>query len=172
MQFTVGGGIPSYTAATATSGIIANIKDKILTVTAVAGGTSQLTVTDSAGSKVTIAVTIGTGIPLFTSAPNDFSLAVGAKTSSFIIGGGSAEYNVSVDNPAIVGLSWINNSFSLVALAAGSANVTVADSMGGKISLKVTVTSGGTTGSTSLTSTAPSTITCIAWSACIRTPAM
>ena len=158
VQYTVGGGVPSYAVATATSGIIATIKDKVLTVTAVAGGTSQVTVTDSAGNKVGIAVTIGTGIPLFTSAPSEFSMAVGASTSSFVIGGGSAEYIVSVDNSSVVALSWINNSFSLFARAAGTANVTITDTMGGKISLKVTVTAGGTSSSASLTSTAPSTI--------------
>lgn len=154
--YTVGGGVPAYVASAANSAVLVSIKDKTLSITAVASGSTTVTITDNAGTKVTISVVIGTGIPLFTTAPATINLSVGARSSTFYIGGGSALYSVSVDNTTVVAVSNVGNQFSVMGLANGTANLTVTDTLGA--SVKIAVTVGTTTASGDITTTAPATV--------------
>lgn len=154
-NYTVGGGVPAYVASAANSAVLVSIKDKTLSITAVASGSTTVTVTDNAGAKVTIAVVIGTGIPLFTTAPATINLSVGTRSSTFYIGGGSALYAVSVDNPTVVAVSNIGNQFSVIGLANGSATLTVTDTLGASVKISVTV---GAAASGEITTTAPATV--------------
>ncbi|MBC3930909.1 beta strand repeat-containing protein [Undibacterium curvum] len=155
--YTIGGGTPNYIAAAGNSAVLVSVKDKTLSITAVASGTSTVTVTDNVGAKLSISVNIGTGIPLFTTAPSSVNIGVGSRTSSFIIGGGSAVYAVSVDNPSIAAVSSVGNQFSVIGLANGSAVVNVVDSLGA--SVKISVLVGSATAVTGeLVTTAPATV--------------
>lgn len=155
--YTIGGGTPNYIAAAGNSAVLVSVKDKTLSITAVASGTSTVTVTDNVGAKLSISVNIGTGIPLFTTAPGSVNIGVGSRTSSFIIGGGSAVYSVSVDNSAIAAVSSVGNQFSIVGLANGSAVVNVTDSLGASVKINVLVGS-ATAVTGELVTTAPATV--------------
>ena len=59
--YTIGGGIPNYSATSSTGAASASVNGKVLTITGSGSGKSSVTVTDSAGAKVLIEVTVGTG---------------------------------------------------------------------------------------------------------------
>jgi hypothetical protein len=151
--YNIGGGVPGYVATSSTGAASVKVEGKILTITATGAGTATITVNDAAGAKVTIAATIGTGVDLFTSAPEKLTLGVGQTSTSFTIGGGSQIYTVSSGNRQSVLVNHTGSQFSLTGLAAGVSTVTITDSLGGIKKVEVTVGSG-----VDLFTTAPSTV--------------
>lgn len=98
------------------------------------------------------------GQSLYSTAPSQLTMKIGDSNSYKIGGGGNGSaftsYTVTTSNPNVVSLTSKDSDFKLTALAAGSANVTIQDSSGNNISLKVTVD-----GSSSLKVLAPEAVT-------------
>ena len=151
--YNIGGGIPNYVATSSSGALSVKVEGKVLTITATGAGTATITVNDSAGTKVSIFATVGTGVELFTSAPEKLTLGVGQTTTSFTIGGGSRIYTVSSGNRQSVLVNQNGSQFTLTGLAAGVSTVTITDSLGGTKKVEVTVGSG-----VDLFTTAPSTV--------------
>ncbi|MFZ6688595.1 beta strand repeat-containing protein [Undibacterium sp. SXout11W] len=154
--FTIGGGVPGYTAASSNTALIVNVSGNTLSISANGTGSATVTVTDTAGTHVTIAVTIGTGLNLYTSAAATVNVGVGISSAAIQIGGGSSIYAVTSSNTSIANVSQITNAntFTIVGIASGTAVVTVTDSLGA--SVKITVTVGTVSGN--LTTTASNAI--------------
>lgn len=137
--FTVGGGIPAYAAASSNGAAIVKLSGTTLTITGGGSGSATVTVTDTGGNAVNIVVTVGSGIPLFTSAPAAVTVGVGAQSSVYTIGGGSLIYSVTSSNSAIASVQLVGNSFVISGVVGGKATVTVSDTIGGLVNIVVTV---------------------------------
>ncbi|MFZ6746888.1 beta strand repeat-containing protein [Undibacterium sp. JH2W] len=137
--FSIGGGVPNYSATSSTGAAIVTVVDKTLTITGGGGGTATVTVRDASGGLVSIAVTVGSGIDLFTSAPGTVVVGVGGQSAEYTIGGGSLIYNVSTSNSAIADVVYSGNRFVIVGVLGGTAQITVRDTIGGVVLISVTV---------------------------------
>lgn len=137
--FTVGGGVPGYSASSSNGAAIVTLSGSVLTIKGGGGGTATVTVKDAAGVAVTIEVTIGTGLDLFTTAPDTVTVPVGGQSAEYTIGGGSLVYDVASSDNSIANVVFSGNRFIIVGMTGGKADVTVRDSIGGKVLIKVTV---------------------------------
>ena len=141
--FNVGGGVAPYSVNSSNTSVVSgSISGGSLTVTSNAVGTAKLVVTDSAGSQVTIAVSVansGTSpINLFTTAPSSI-VALHGSTYGYSVQGGTFPYSAVSSNPAVATTSIVGSSLSIVGVAPGTANVVVTDSSGTPVTIAVTV---------------------------------
>ncbi|MBC3883989.1 autotransporter outer membrane beta-barrel domain-containing protein [Undibacterium griseum] len=156
--YTIGGGIPSYTATSSSPAVIVSVSGNILTITGGAGGgAGTVMVKDSAGNRALIDVTVGTGLTLFTTAPAAVNLAVGATTPApyYLVGGGSGVYSISSSDYSVAFVGMSGNNFIIGGAGQGKATVVVKDTLGAIVSIDVTVVAS----SVSLNTTAPSALT-------------
>jgi hypothetical protein len=87
-QYGVLGGVPPYQVSSSDSLVASGVLNGTsLTVEARDGGSAKLRVTDRVGTAVTIGVSVGTGVPLYTSAPDDLIVGESAKRIFRIAGG-------------------------------------------------------------------------------------
>ncbi|MFL6658193.1 MAG: beta strand repeat-containing protein [Massilia sp.] len=164
VQYTVGGGKPAYAASSSNPAVVAvTVSGTAINITGLAAGNAQIFVTDTAGTSLTLAVTIGTGgggtpVALFVTAPSAVTLAVGSSTQ-YTVGGGKPAYAAASSNPSVVTATASGTALTLNALAAGTAQVLVTDATGTTVSLAITVGNGGVTVPVALFTTAPSSLT-------------
>ncbi|BBB58784.1 hypothetical protein UNDKW_0511 [Undibacterium sp. KW1] len=137
--FTVGGGVPGYSASSSNGAAIVTLNGSTLTIKGGGGGSATVTVKDAAGVAVTIDVTIGSGLDLFTTAPETVTVPVGGQSAEYTIGGGSLVYEVASSDNSIANVVFSGNRFVIVGSTGGKADITVRDSIGGKVLIKVTV---------------------------------
>lgn len=146
--YTIGGGNGAYTATSSNTNVItASVNGNSLTVVGVAPGTANIAITDTAGDKVTIAVTT-VGQALFTTAPERVSITPG-NSAVYAIGGGSGPYSATTGNANVATTSLTGNSLTLTGIASGTTNIAITDAAGGKFTIAV-----DTTGSQPLFTTA------------------
>lgn len=136
--FDIIGGVGAYTVTPTAGPVAAAVNGNKLSITGGAGGASMVVISDVAGTKVAINVTVGTGLDLFTTAGQSVTVAVGASTQ-FTIGGGSAVYAISSSNIGVATVGINGNRFIINGVAGGKATVTVRDSVGNKVSIDVVV---------------------------------
>jgi hypothetical protein len=159
--YLVGGGAKPYLTPTSSNAAVASVtltQDGSLTITGLASGTTNISVMDSLGATLTIAVTVPTvpAVPLFTTAPSPVTLAIGT-TTQYAVGGGKLPYfSVTSSNTGVATATLVANTLSIKALTAGSANIVVRDDAGATTTVQVTVPQAATI---PLFSTAPSPIT-------------
>jgi hypothetical protein len=128
----------------------ASVSGSTLTVQGVGAGIATITVVDASGSSVKIIATVGSSTALYTTAPSIITVATGAA-SNYSISGGSAPYTVTSSNTSIVTTTGSSTTASpslvlqINAIAAGTANVVVTDSVGAIVKISVTVTPVATT---------------------------
>ncbi|MBR7801640.1 beta strand repeat-containing protein [Undibacterium fentianense] len=151
--YNVGGGVPNYTATSSSGAASVSVSGKTLTITGGGGGTATITVVDASGARVTIEATVGSGVDLFTSAPEKLNLGIGQVSTTFTIGGGSRIYTVASGNRQVVAVTQNGSQFYLTGVAVGVSTVTINDTLGGSKKVEVTVGSGA-----ELYTTAPSTV--------------
>ncbi|MGJ7913855.1 beta strand repeat-containing protein [Massilia sp. LXY-6] len=136
--YTIGGGSGAYTAISSNPNVITtSVSGNSLTVVGVAPGTANVAITDAVGGKVTIAVTTTNSQALFSTAPAQVSITPGTS-SVYAIGGGSGTYTAASSNTNVVTASVNGNSLTVVGIAPGTANVTITDAAGGKVTIAVT----------------------------------
>ena len=155
--YSIGGGVPNYTATTSNAGLTVSVSGTTLTIAATsqATGTFTVTVTDYAGTHVSITVTVGTGASLKTNAGTAVSVLIGAQSASYGITGGSGLYTVVSSNNAVANVIFNASAgtFIISGVSAGTATVVVSDSLGNQAPITVTVGTGAT-----LSTSAPTTI--------------
>jgi hypothetical protein len=133
-----------------TSVVNASISGTTLSLTGVSAGTATLTISDATGQTTKVVVTVTATNALFTTAPSSLTVVTGQAPGTYvyaIAGGtkdstGAVNYSVTSSNPAVVSVIARANSsqtFELTGVAAGSANVVVADTSGNTITIAVTV---------------------------------
>lgn len=144
--YLVGGGSSPYIAASANTAIAsASITGSTLTITGVAVGKTLIDVVDATGRKIALSVSVGVDAPLFVTAPDQITVAIGAQPS-YRISGGRAPYSVASDNASVATADGSTGDVLQVnAVRTGAANVVVTDSTGAKKSISVSVSPAATT---------------------------
>lgn len=139
--YTVGGGTSPYTVTSSNTTVATgSISGTSLTVNGLAVGSAGIVVRDSAGSIVTVSVTVpkaGT-LPLFTTAPPSVTVALGSS-ASYTIGGGASPYTATSSNTTVATVSVSGNTLTIQGLVAGNANILVLDSAGDQVTVGVIV---------------------------------
>lgn len=142
LSYTIGGGVAPYTATSSNISIVrAQVTGNTLSLTGMAVGTALVTLRDSAGSTITISVTVDTGRPLFTTAPSSLTIGFGAANArSFTVGGGVGPYTVSSANTNIATATLsANGTLTITGINTGSTTVQVRDVSGATVSINVAV---------------------------------
>lgn len=160
--YAIGGGKPAYAVSSSNSGVVkVTVNGTDFTVTGVAAGTAQIAISDTTGSALTLAVTVGTPatpIALFTTAPSSVTVPVGFVVT-FAVGGGKAPYAATSSDSVVVRTGVTGTDFVIAGFAIGTAQVVVSDSTGATVAIAVTVNSGSGTPVAQLYTTAPSPVT-------------
>lgn len=142
--FAMGGGQAPYSASSSNVAVAkVAASGSAIVITGVGQGAAQIVLADSAGANITVGVTVGTATtvaPLFTTAPEALALTVD-EVGNYTIGGGKPAYSISTSNASVAKVAVNGTAFSITAMAAGSAKVTVTDTIGNTGVVDVTVTS-------------------------------
>ena len=156
--YLVGGGTGPYTATSDNSNVAAvSLQGVNLTITGLTAGSASIFVRDSAGTIVTLRVTVvGAAIvPLFTTAPPSVTIAI-SSTQTYGVGGGTGPYTATSSNASVADVSLVGNSLTVTGITAGAANVVIRDSQGATVNVAVTVPAASTV---PLFTTAPPSVT-------------
>lgn len=161
-EFTVGGGggtskFVSYSASSSDSKVVTvAVEGTKLKITGVSAD-ATVTVTDSAGGAVVIAVKVPGDLlgKLSVNAPAEVTLTPG-MTSQYKIAGGAAPYSVATSNPNVIAAAVGKDAVSVTAANPGSATLIVYDAAGNSAKFDVTVTGAGH--GVALYTTAPETL--------------
>ncbi|MDD2546664.1 MAG: hypothetical protein PHI55_10345, partial [Burkholderiaceae bacterium] len=140
--YQISGGVPPYTVGNSDQAVaVGAVNGNVLTIGAVAPGTTSITVRDFRGTAVTTQIKVGSSLPLYTTAPLALSVGVGpAAARSFTIGGGAAPYTVqgSDSNVALVRLA-SKDQWTITGVAIGAVTVKIRDAAGAEVSVAATV---------------------------------
>lgn len=142
--YSISAGVAPYTAGSDTPSLISvSLSGSTFSITTLAGknGSGVVSISDSAGTKLSVTVTVPAPAAMFTTAPVSLSLVSGATSPTYSISGGVAPYTAGSDTPSLMSASLSGSTFTVSALAGknGSGVVTVSDSAGAKVSVTVTV---------------------------------
>lgn len=138
--YNIGGGIPNYIGTSSSSAVSVQVTGNTLRITGGNGGSAIIAITDAAGAKILIEATVGSGIDLYTSAPNLVSVAVGGSSAIYSIGGGSQVYAVTTSDTRIATVGQTTSrEFVITGRSGGKAVVTVKDTLGKEVKIDVVV---------------------------------
>lgn len=132
-QYTLSGGVPPYQATSSEPAIaVGNISGNSLSIGAISGGKAQIRVFDYSGASVSTEVTVGSSVPLYTTAPSVLSVGVNLPARIFSIAGGSPPYRVEGGDGLIAVVTQTDAThWSVVGKAlGGSFPVSISDSGG------------------------------------------
>jgi ribosomal protein L11 len=116
----------------------------LLDVGGVAAGTAGVTIRDSAGASVKVALTVSgsSAKDLYTTAPSGITVAIGsAWAQTYGIGGGSAPYTVTSGNTLVATVAMAGNNYIVTGVSAGTTNILIRDSAGATMNVSVNVVS-------------------------------
>ena len=149
-EFSVSGGVPPYQVSSSEPAIaVGSIKDKTLSIGAISGGKAIIRVFDFRGTKVETEVTVGSSIPMYTTAPSPFALRPSSNTVTcsgslaaaeravFAISGGSPPYRVTSSNTGVltVALTDATHWEAVATATRGSATVRITDATGANLTV-------------------------------------
>ena len=138
--YLIGGGSGGYSATISNAAVAsASVIGNTLTITGVGAGIAKVVVRDAAASTVTINLTVGSPIHLFSSAPAAITL-LPAASQSYMIGGGEGPYAVASSNTSIATVSVSASTLTVRGVAAGSASLVISDALGATVAISMTVT--------------------------------
>ena len=147
-EFRIGGGAQkfvSYNASPSDTKIAtASVDGSKLKISGITAGEASVTVTDSAGANIKIAVKVrATQLDkLAVNAPSEVTSTAG-MSSQYRVSGGAAPYSVAVSNPNVIAATSANGVISMTAANPGSATIVVFDAAGGSTKFEATVTGAG-----------------------------
>lgn len=138
-SYEITGGSQPYTA-TSTDLTVAttSVSGSTLSITAVGGGKTTITVSDRDSKANPIVVNVGSSTAFFINAPKDVTLQVGTS-QSYLLSGGTTPYQVSSSNPSVALGSIAGTTLMVSALKIGDAILQLTDAVGTPISLNVKV---------------------------------
>lgn len=148
--YSVGGGVAGYAVASSDPRIATvSLNGNSMVVFAADFGSTTITIRDSAGSTLSVALTVASSSPgqFFTSAPSALFMGAGSSVS-YVVSGGAQPYYFSSSDARVVTGGISGTSLTISALMAGSAVLQIADATGAKLQIVVTVdgATGGTGG--------------------------
>lgn len=139
-SYGVFGGIPPYRVVNADSATaFGAINGNVLTVFGVRAGTAAVGLVDYSGKAISIAVNVGSSMPLDTTAPATLNLGLGAdEARQFSIVGGVLPYSATSSNSGFVTVVVNGSTLTLTGVLPGTATVTVRDAANAVKSIAVT----------------------------------
>ncbi|MFZ6798660.1 beta strand repeat-containing protein [Undibacterium sp. Di24W] len=146
-SFMIGGGSPAYFVSSSNTSIATvGINKNSFFVSGIKAGTAQIIIVDSAGTAVTVNVTVGNGgtvTPLYVTAAGTINSSIG-EINDYMVGGGTGPYLVTSNNKSVATVTLTGNSVSVKGIAKGSAQIMVFDATGDSVSTTVVVDPTGT----------------------------
>lgn len=137
--YNISGGVTPYKASSSAGSVVVSVNGSQLSISGGGGGGSTVVVSDNLGATVSIKVTVGSGLDLFTTAGASVTVGVGATSTEFTIGGGSQNYAISSSNTGVATVGISGNRFVINGVAGGKAIVSVRDSVGKVVAIDVVV---------------------------------
>lgn len=143
-NFSIVGGRTPYQISSSNSQVAVAAVDGVgFWVGGISGGTANIVLTDAAAQSTTIAVTVGSSVVLYTTAPDALTMAP-ATSRNFVIGGGQPPYTVTSDNTLVAATGGSGGTvLSIVANKVGTVKIKITDAVGATTSVGLTVASGG-----------------------------
>lgn len=141
-EFDVGGGVTPYLSPVSANSAVATAQyvGGRLRITGVAAGTTAITLRDTAGTSLSVAVTVGTVVPFATNAPSTGLIVSTSTPRDFVVTGGVMPYVLPVSsNAAVATASLVNNDLRITGLLPGTATITLRDGAGTTLNIGVTV---------------------------------
>lgn len=157
-NYTVGGGTAPYSVTSSNAGAVqVTNSGSNFSIKGISIGSASVVVQDAVGVQITVNVTVSGGVtsPLYTTAPANITIGVGAPIP-YTLGGGTAPYTVTSSNAGVASVTFGANSFTVTGMATGSGVLVIRDSLGATLNVNVTV---GTGSGVPLFTTAPSSVT-------------
>lgn len=141
--YTIEGGTAPYIASTSNADVAqaAIIDGNKLQITGISAGVAEIVVFDRTGAFFKVGATVGGGtgtVPLYSTAPESITVAVGAEPT-YKIAGGAAPYTVTSSNVAVATVTQTTNTFSVKGVATGPAVVSIRDANGTAVNILVEV---------------------------------
>lgn len=138
----VSGGVPPYRVVSTEQAIaVATLDGNRLIIGGQNAGSTQVTVSDYAGQSVQLSVTVGTSIPLYTTAPAALSLGVGpTEARTFRVAGGVKPYVITGSAPLVATVTQLDaEQWRIQGVAIGDMKVRIRDAAGTELEVAVTV---------------------------------
>lgn len=140
--YVIQGGIGPFTATSSNTSVAkASVTGNTLNITGMAAGLADVVVFDSTGASVKISVTVPgspSTVPLYSTAPESITVAVGASPT-YTIAGGASPYSVTSSNVNVITVSQTSTTFTATGVAAGLATIAIHDANGTVVNIMVTV---------------------------------
>lgn len=141
-EYAVSGGVPPYQVSSSEPAIaVGNIKGNTLSIGALAGGKASIRVFDFRGTAVSTEVTVGSSIPLYTTAPSSINIGINV-TRTFSVGGGAPPYSVVGSSASVATVVQTDAThWSITGVAANaSGTVKIRDSAGASVDVNFSTT--------------------------------
>ena len=141
-ELRVSGGVPGYSVVSTEQAIaVATLDGNRLIIGGRNAGSTQVTVSDYAGQSVQLSVTVGTSIPLYTTAPAALSLGVGpTEARTFRVAGGVKPYVITGSAPLVATVTQLDaEQWRIQGVAIGDMTVRIRDAAGTELEVAVTV---------------------------------
>ena len=141
-EYAVSGGVPPYQVSSSEPAIaVGNINGSTLSIGALAGGKAAIRVFDFKGTSVLTDVTVGSSIPLYTTAPSSINIGVNV-TRSFSVGGGAPPYTVVGSSSSVATVVQTDSThWSITGVAANaSGTVKIRDAAGASVEVGFSTT--------------------------------
>jgi len=146
-SYVIGGGRPAYFVSSSNAAIATvGINNNSFFIFGIKTGTAQIIVVDSAGTAVTVNVTVGNGgtvAPLYVTAAGTINSSIG-EINDYVVGGGTGPYLVTSNNKSVATVTLTGNAIAVKGIAKGSAQIMVFDATGDSVSTTVVVDPIGT----------------------------
>lgn len=136
-QFTLSGGVPPYQATSSEPAIaVGNVIGNSLSIGAISGGKALVRIFDYKGSMVATEVTVGSSVPLYTTAPSPLKIGVNISRT-FTIGGGAPPYTVEGGNSSVAVVTQTDATHwsGMGKVIGGSDQVKITDSSGAVVTV-------------------------------------
>ena len=142
--YAIKGGVKPYSVVSSDPAIAAGWigGDDVLYVGTVVPGKATITTLDSKGSKVDIAVTVGSSTAFYTTAASNITITPGvAFARTYTLGGGTAPYVATSSFPSVATVSISGNQMTItgVQISTTAATITIRDAAGATLTTSVTV---------------------------------
>jgi hypothetical protein len=131
--YRIGGGVGPYSATSDNTNVASVVLNgSSMVITGLAPGSANIRILDSSGEFVTINVTVSVnnGLPLFTTAPSNVIVAIGASPTYSVGGGSGTVYTATSSNAAVATASMTGSTLRVTGVSTGSAEVVVTDGVG------------------------------------------
>lgn len=141
-EYVVSGGVPPYQVSSSEPAIaVGSIKGNALSIGALSGGKATIRVFDFQGKTFVTEVTVGSSVPLYTTAPTSLNIGIGV-TRSFVIGGGAPPYTVVGSNSSVATVVQSSaTGWSITGVAANATGtVKIRDAAGATVEVNVSTT--------------------------------